>query len=96
MEGKSPLFTHPCVLKSSAVATKKTEKVEVSVCERLLNARYSTEKRCVPSWETDPMKQRGIKEALQLNAAFFFVSVTIHLASANGIKVYPKRRVCIK
>lgn len=27
---------------------------------------------------------------------FFFVSVTIHLASANGIKVYPKRRVCIK
>lgn len=27
---------------------------------------------------------------------FFFVSVTIHLVSANGIKVYPKRRVCIK
>lgn len=28
--------------------------------------------------------------------SFLFVSVTIHLASANGIKVYPKRRVCIK
>lgn len=42
--GKSSLFTHPCVLKSSAVATKKTEKVEVSVCERLLNAHYSTKK----------------------------------------------------
>lgn len=96
---KSPFYPSLCVKVISSgnkKRTKKAEKVEVSVCERLLNARYSTEKRCVPSWETDPMKQRGIKEALQLNAAFFFVSVTIHLASANGIKVYPKRRVCIK
>lgn len=55
--GREKFFflSHLCVLKSSAVATKKnkkTEKVEVSVCERLLNAHYSTEKRCVPSWET--------------------------------------------
>lgn len=47
-------------------------------------------------FKTDLMKQRGIKEARQLNGTFFFVSVTIHLGSANGIKVYPKRRVCIK
>lgn len=54
VEGKSRIFAHPCVLKSSAVATKKNrkEKVEVSVCKRLLNTHYSTEKRCVPSWET--------------------------------------------
>lgn len=46
--------------------------------------------------KTDPRKQKGIKEACQLNGTFFSVSVTIHLAPANGIKVYSKRRVCIK
>lgn len=54
VEGKSPLFTHPCgkvISSGNKKRTKKPEKVEVSVSERLPNAHYSTEKRCVPSWE---------------------------------------------
>lgn len=46
--------------------------------------------------KTDPVKQKGIKEACQLNSTFLSVSVRIHLAPFNGIKVYSRRHVCIK
>lgn len=46
--------------------------------------------------KTEPLKLKGIKEACQLKSAVFSVSVRIHLAPFNGIKVYSRRHVCIK
>lgn len=97
-EGKSTLSAHPCVLKSSAERGRERELR--LVCVRgslmLITALRNDASRPGKRLKTDPIKQRGRKEACQLNATFFSVSVTIHLAPANGIKVYPKRRVCIK
>lgn len=101
-EGKSALSTHPCVLKSSAGAKKEQKgprKLRL-VCARgslmLITALRNDVSRPGKRLKTEPLKLKGIKGACQLKSAVFSVSVRIHLAPFNGIKVYSRRHVCIK
>lgn len=95
---KCPFYPSLCVkvISSGKKRTKRAQKVEVSGSLMLITALRNDVSRPGKRLKTDPAKPKGIKEACQLNGAFFSVSLRIHLSPFNGIKVYPRRRVCIK